>query len=284
MSLYDAKNDCLIAAKPLGDYTKYSINELADGYCKACDEQDEYGRSMYSAALILRFWYTIDKTYQKCKTSGIDRDDLFANLYECIDNACKYRAWQDPNKKTNAQACINQSIATRGAAAIMYRSNLQKNKVAFNMISLDAPISSSDPEGDTWADQLEDETQNVSEAAGLCYDIVCGLLKDNKYVEAIVLDTIAHHDCFKYHKQTVKGVDEDGEEYKYTKTTSEFWPFRVVQHLNELQPEYVEYFTKEYYAPAAQVKAAFDALVKANNTKKYKIIDSSLASAKTIVA
>ena len=79
------------------------------------------------SALLLRYWYKNDPMYQKVKSCGYDRNDVFNKIYECIEVACDYHAWQDPAKHTNAQACINQVLAGRGVPAMVYEANLQKN-------------------------------------------------------------------------------------------------------------------------------------------------------------
>ena len=112
MSLYDTKKDLVTIASVLPQrYEKYDITELADNYCKALDEKDDYNINLYLSTLLLRFWYVIDKMYQRCKNNGVEREDCFYRLYECINAACHYRAWQNPDKHTNAQACINQVLA-----------------------------------------------------------------------------------------------------------------------------------------------------------------------------
>ena len=65
MSLYDTKRDLILTTSILPKrYEDYDITELADKYCKALDEQDDENINIYLSALLLRFWYVIDKMYQ----------------------------------------------------------------------------------------------------------------------------------------------------------------------------------------------------------------------------
>lgn len=279
MSLYDTKKDLVMIASALPRrYETYDITELADNYCKALDEKDDHNINLYLSTLLLRFWYVIDKMYQRCKNNGIEREDCFYRLYECINAACHYRAWQKPDKKTNAQACINQVIASRGVPALIYESNLQKNFRA--TVSLDEELDSDSRA--TRADLIEDKTSAID------YDEppypVLELMKNGNLVEAIVADNIAYKDVFKHEEKTIKEVQEDGTIFKYKQHSSSFWPFRVVQELNLLDNDYADYFINKYCINSEKFMAAFEQIKKANNQKKYKYIDHTLELLKTIMA
>ena len=112
--LQDTKRDLTLLARQLEKpYEQYSIDELADTYCQAVDDGDETKKNIYISALILRFWYTIDKMFTSNTVApSLEREDFFWWLYEAIEYACKYRGWQDPAKNLNAQQCINKCIET----------------------------------------------------------------------------------------------------------------------------------------------------------------------------
>ena len=62
--LRETKRDLTNQARRLmKPYELYSIDELADAYCDAVDTGNEALKDIYISALILRFWYTIDKMY-----------------------------------------------------------------------------------------------------------------------------------------------------------------------------------------------------------------------------
>ncbi len=277
MSLYNTKRDLVLTTSVLPmPYENYDITDLANNYCKALDEQDDYNINLYLSALLLRFWYVIDKMYQKYRNLGVEREDCFYKLYECINAACQYRAWQNPEKKTNAQACINQVISTRGAAFV-YEANLQKNFRA--TVSLDDEIDSDSRV--TRADLLVDENP-IGGYDEPPYQVL-ELMDNGNLIEAIVADNIAYKDVFKHEEKTVKEVQEDGTIYKYKQHTQSFWPFKVVQELNLLDEKYVDYFIKKYCISSEKFMAAFNQLKKANNQKKYKYVDHTLTLLKAIM-
>lgn len=283
--LIDAKKDCIHFASLLGDYQSISINDLANGYCLAIDENDESGKNKYLSALILRFWYTIDKMYKKSSNIGLDREDFFGWLVEAIDYACKYRAWQNPEKNTNAQAAINQCINTIRLQHY-YEYNLDKHRANYNTMSLDAPINDGEDQSlyDIFADGTVDLSETMEATSEVNY-LVQSFINKKKIIEAIIFDNIAYNDVEKHTKKTIKGIDNDnGESYKYTKYSHEFWPYKLVQVLGSLTDSYQNYFMSKYDIVPAELSAAFEAIKKANNQKLYKYVSKALADARADLA
>jgi hypothetical protein len=103
-------------------------------------------------------------------------------------------------------------------------------------------------------------------------------------VEAIIMDIIAFGETQKISKHIKKGFDENGEAYKYTTYTSEFWKFKAVQILSNLPEDYQQYFINNYIVKTAALEAALDVLKRANNSKLYRELDKSLSYAKTILS
>lgn len=260
------------------------IQVMADGYCRAKDTNNEIKKNMYISGLMLRFWYTISKLQSRSPISGLEYNDFMGWLYDAIEYACKYRAWQDPSKHTNAQQAINQCIETIRLQRY-YDFNLQKNKANQNTMSLDAEF---DADGSTsLIDTLVDEAQEDERDARLGADAAISLIQKcinrNKLVEAIILDTIAFNDVEKVTKKVVKGTDSEGNKIKYTQRTSEFWSFKCVQLLSNLPVDYAYYFKKHYNVVEADLEAAISAIKSANNQKLYRYLAKALTGAKELV-
>ena len=117
---------------------EYKIDELATTYCNACDAGDETNKNIYIAALILRFWYQINKMYLANPTLGYTREDFLDVVVDGIYKACepRYRAWMDETRKVNAQQCINMCIQTK-LRERYYFANLDKHRANQNTISFD---------------------------------------------------------------------------------------------------------------------------------------------------
>lgn len=279
--LSDIRKDCIRYAKCLGDYQSMTCDELANGYCKARDEEDSIKDSQFLAALVLRFWYTIDKMYRKSPVNGVDHEECYCWLVESINYACKYRKWQDPANKVNAQQCINQCIETIRLQHY-YEFNLDKHKANYNTVSMDQTVGE---EGDsqsltTFADTIVGDESAMDSGRADVEFAIQHFIDKKKIDQAIIMDIIAFNDCEKHTKEVVRGVDEEGNPTKYTKNYSEFWPFRVVQILSKLPDDYKEYFSGKYHIVTEELDAVLAAIRKANNQKLYKYVDKTLESLK----
>jgi hypothetical protein len=260
------------------------IQVMADRYCIAKDTNNETNKNKYIAGLMLRFWYTISKLKAKSPIQGLDYTDFMEWLYEAIEYACKYRKWQNPANKVNAQQCINQCIETIRMQKY-YDLNLQKNKVNINTYSLDSVAETTDEAPsllDTLVDEASEERASHKEATSVVHSLVQSCINKKKLIEAIILDTIAFNDVQKVTKKVVKSVDSEGNPCKYTEHYSEFWPFKCVQLLGNLPEDYAEHFHKHYKVVEKEFDAALTAIRSATNQKLYKYLAKTLSGAKEI--
>ena len=256
------------------------IQVMMDRYCLAKDTNDEERKNMYIAGLMLRFWYAISKLQSRSPIPGLEYEDFMGWLYEAIEYACKYRAWQNPEKNTNAQQCINQCIETIRVQKY-YDLNLQKNKANMNLCSLDAEFDE-DSEAtilDTLVDESIERRSEIREGTDVACSLIQSCINKKKIVEAIILDTIAFNDVQKYTKKVVKGVDFEGKPTKYTQNYSEFWSFKCVQILSNLPVDYASYFKKQYRVLEPELEAALAAIRSANNQKLYRYLAKTLKGA-----
>lgn len=268
-------------AKPYKD----TIKKMLDGYCKAMDEGDEHLKNLYISGLILRHWDKVKKLADSCPNIELQGDEFVDWIFEAIEYACKYRAWQkDP--KVNAQQCINQCIDTIRKQHY-YDYNLDKHRANYNTISLDTPVGDEGDNGiqrtleDTIGDADAESEVNMSESNVAARNLIQSFINQKKLVEAIILDIIAFGDTDKMTKVVKKGINEAGESYKYTTYTHEFWKFKAVQIISNLSDEYQQYFTDNYSVNVNALIAALDLLKRANNQKLYREMDRSLKYAKS---
>lgn len=260
------------------------IQVMADGYCLARDNNDEHNKNKYIAGLMLRFWYKIKELKEKATSiPGLEYSDFVPLLYNEIEYACKYRRWQDPENKLNAQQCINQCIS-RIVPALYYDSNLQINKANVNTYSLETEL---DDEGrttlmDTLVDENDVDSRKHREDNDSAISLIQNCINDKKIVEAIILDTIAFNDVQKVTKKVVHEIDSEGNEVKYTRHTSEFWPYKCVQILSNLPEDYEDYFHQHYHIVEPELKAALAAIKRANNQKLYRFLEKTLNNTREI--
>jgi hypothetical protein len=271
-------------AKPYKD----TIRKMLDGFCKAMDEGDEHLKNLYISGLILRHWDKVKKLAESCPNIGIHGEEFVDWVYEAIMYACKYRKWQtDPS--VNAQQCINQCIETIRKQHY-YEYNLDKHSANYNTVSLDTPIGDESDNGvqrtlgDTICDEQAEAETNMTEGNIAAKHLIQSFINKDRLVEAIILDIIAFGDTQKVTKVVKKGFDENGDSYKYTSYTHEFWKFKAIQILSNLPDEYKEYFMETYIVKNTALEAALDLLKRANNQKLYKELDRSLQFAKSALS
>ena len=278
--LNETKRDLLIYARRLSQpYENYSIDELADAYCDATDTENETLKNIYISALILRFWHKIDKMYKSNTVAPcLEYEDFFWWLYEAIEYACKYRGWKDPSKNLNAQQCINKCIETIKLQKY-YNLRLDKNKTVNYCTSMDAPVcgGDGDDQAKTLADTLESEEYVDDHSTDAVMMLVQSYINNNKIIEAILIDNIAFNDVQRHHKKVVKAVNSEGEAYKYTEHSSEFWSYRLVQIVSKLPESYKKTFMQKYNISEEKLTAVLDTIDKSTNQKIYRWLDKTLA-------
>ena len=281
--LNETKKDLVAEARKLAKpYESYSIDELADAYCDAVDTNNEVLKGIYLSALMLRFWYTIDKMYKSNTVAPcLSRIDFYDWLYDAIQYACKYRGWKDPSKNLNAQQCINKCINTIKLQKY-YDLRLDKNKTINYCTSLETPVCGGD--GDDATRTLGDTIEadgSIDESAINMGFLVQSYINKNKIVEAILIDNIVNNDVMKHFKKTVKSTDAEGNPVKYTEHSSEFWPYRLVQIVSKLPNTYKSDFMKRYKISEDKLSAVLDVIDRAPNQKLYRYLKSTLADLKT---
>ena len=276
--LNETKKDLtLLARRLVKPYEVYSIDELADAYCDAVDTGNAELKDIYISALVLRFWYTIDKMYKANTVApSLEYEDFFWWLYEAIEYACKYRGWRDPDKKLNAQQCINKCIDTIKLQKY-YDLRLDKRKAVNHSCSIETPLGGEGNEGKTIGDMLESEEYVDDHSSDDAVLLVQSYIDRNKIIEAILLDNIAFNDVQRYFKKTVKTKNAQGEEIKYVEHSSEFWPYRLIQIVSKLPDSYKSYFLARYDISEEKLSSILDIIDRANNQKLYRYLDKTLA-------
>ena len=276
--LNETKRDLTYQARKLvKPYETYSIDELADAYCEAVDTSNRPLMDIYISALILRFWYKIDKMYKANTVAPcLEYEDFFWWLYEAIEYACKYRGWKDPTKNLNAQQCINKCIETIKLQKY-YDLRLDKNKTVNHCISMNTPVAGTNGEDEmTLGEMLESEESFDDFSSEDVMMLVQSYINNNKIIEAILIDTIAFNDVQKHSKKVIKKENADGELYRYTEYSSEFWPYKLVQIVSKLPATYKTYFMKRYHIAEDKLTTVLTAIDKANNQKLYKYLRNCL--------
>jgi hypothetical protein len=283
--LTETKKDLIYHARKLvKPYESYTIDELADAYCDAVDTNNSSLKDIYISALILRFWYTIDKMYRANTVApSLEYEDFFWWLYEAIEYACKYRGWRDPDKKLNAQQCINKCIDTIKLQKY-YDLRLDKRKAVNYCVSMDTPVSGDEGHEKTIGDMLETEEYYDDHSSDDVMMLVQSYINSNKIIEAILIDNIAFNDVQRYFKKTIKTKNANNETVRYTEHSSEFWPYKLVQIVSKLPATYKESFMSRYNISEKKLDTVLGVIDKANNQKLYRYLRQTLSELKLTYA
>ena len=163
-----------------------------------------------------------------------------------------------------------------------YDFNLDKHRANISSVSIEDPLDGDGKStvGDTIIDEGAERDSEIFEADAFAKSLIQTRINRKKLVEAIVLDVIAHNDCFRTTRETVKTTDAEGNVQKQTVTYKEFWKFRCVQILSKLPSGYADYFSSTYNVNAFEFSKALEAVRAANNQKLYRYLSSALADAK----
>lgn len=277
----DLKNVYREQAKYLPyNYETAPIEDMLSNYKKYRNTPNPKANHYFSG-LMLRFWYLQSKLEFKYNIT-LKEDRVFYHdmMVDTINLATDY--W-DEEKGVKGTQAINKCASTIMLRE-MYQRRLDIHKASYKTTSIDTPIAG-DEDGMTLGDTLVDtDADPMSSTVSGAHCLIQHYIDNNKIVEAIILDTIATNDTFKHSRKTHKNVDEDGEEYKYTEHSTEFWAYKVVQLLGNLPTTYLANFLAKYEVDVHILELGLDAIHNANNQKLYKYLANTLKSCKPLAS
>lgn len=277
----DLKNVYREQAKYLPyNYETASIEDMLSNYKKYRNTPNPKA-NYYFSGLMLRFWYLQSKLEFKYNVT-LREDRLFYHDRE-VDTINLATDYWDEEKGVKGTQAINKCASTIMLRE-MYQRRLDIHKASYKTTSIDTPVAG-DEDGMTIGDTLIDEGADpMSSTISGATCLIQHYIDENKIVEAIILDTIAYNDTFKHTRKQVKTIDEDGDEYKFTEHSTEFWAYKVVQLLGNLPTTYLANFSAKYEVDLHILELGLNAIHKANNQKLYKYLANTLKSCKPLVS
>lgn len=243
----------------------YDITELANEYCKACDNNDEVKKSQYISALMVRYWYMVSWTYKQSRFTRLEVDDIASWIYEAIEKAAANRAWLDKSKQVGkdpkgAEKVINRCIYSVCQYWYKYYNAMQRKA---KITSLNVPSAKDTGHSRTKPEEMIDTIVGDEDVMDTSRDLVQSYIDRHKVVQAIILDHIMYQDSFiTKSKQVNTGeVDEDGKpviitEYHYT-----YSPAKLTKSLRAMDNRYIDYFVDKYIVTEDEVVEAIHSLL-----------------------
>jgi uncharacterized protein YktA (UPF0223 family) len=136
----------------------------------------------------------------------------------------------------------------------------------------------------TLGDMLEAEESPFDTSVSDITMLVQSYINHNKIIEAILIDNIAFNDVQKHFKKVIKTTNTEGETYKYTEHSSEFWAYRLVQLVSKLPKAYKKTFMERYNISEEKLTATLDVIDHSNNQRIYRWLDKCLTELKVSYA
>lgn len=294
-------------ASTLGDYQSLSKRELFDGYCDADEADDASKKSQYYSALMLRYWHKIFKWKEDTRTRGLHPtdEDYVSWLADCLNDAFYYRSWRLKRHDHKAEAENGHTqnvwmendkfyddknagdISVNNFCGLKIDKELQaSNKQVRKANALTYSLDAQQEENGDCALDMAGATCDDNMVNGVS-DLISLYIKQNKYVEALILDAVVNQDVYKDEKikkvdeKEVALTDEDGNELVDEETgeiqtevvrdvyytyNSQFDPRKLVKHLSTINQEFLTgYFGKTYDLTDIQISEAYTKLQKCKN-------------------
>lgn len=284
IDIYKSYVEC---AKNLGNYQAISKTALANGYCDADEAGDDIKRSQYLSALMLRYWYKIYEWYKNSSTLRLEIEDYVYWLADAFDLAFKYRRWRDPKDKLYNDPNGPDKVFKKACATIRvrayYNANLDKRKINYLVDSLDASIEACGDAVENNSKLIEDYSKGSP-----IKDIIALLIKQNKIIDALIIDGIAFHNSTKVIKTVNKKVNALNEAEKSISYCHSFSQRLLTQHLKEIagssgleRKNLISYFENSYDLNTSELDTAFSKITTLSSNQLSNKIKKLLDSIKT---
>ena len=229
---------------------EYDITDLANAYCEAKRKGDERAKNMYMSALIVRYWHMVPYLYNKSSGSVTSVYDVIEWVYDGIERACHYEAWNDVTKDVHkdpkgAEKCINQAITSSRMKFYGY-TNKQRRSNNYSLLSLDEQINDKGETRYSVAGECDDDVNSFE-----LDDEIKRLAHQGNVVEALILDAILFQDTFLVSSKKgkyIKTHDEDGNELDTDMRRKEvkFSKTLLYNHLRNMDDKFIKYFCERY--------------------------------------
>jgi hypothetical protein len=247
----------LNSAKGLGDFQSLTKTQLANGYCDAEEAGDMVKRDQYFSALMLRYWFKVMEFYRNSPFVRQEPDDFSSWIAESLNVAFKYRQWRNPshplNKDPNGpDKVINKCLFSTRKRWHKY-ANQDKRRVNFFVESIEEHFEKYENKSQSLTEHVEyADVQSSSQAIVQLY------LNRGKYIEAIIIDHIAHYNSFSF-KSSKKGEKKD---YVFSKVM-------LVKELAEIDETYISNFKDIYSVKEENLLEAIEE-IKSQTEKRSK--------------
>ena len=293
-------------AEKIPEYNLLTPTELGNGYCDAEESGDESMRSAYWSALMVRYWYKIPRWQQTSLSLNLPAEEFVDWLTQCLSGAFYYRSWRFeyeavvkngkfiswkldkegkriPNKhywKTDPNAVdrtINFFCSAQRGRVYQYV-NKDKRKSSGQTLSIESMVDDNGRQIDSIGHTAPLEVDGAHELVGI-------FLRNDKPLEALVVDGVAYQDSFKTKKETIRRIETNSQgqptNKRYTSNSEVFDIRRLVKHLSSINTDFIRnYFCSTYLLSNEEGEKILSKLSNMSNPKWYKCIQKTIMEIK----
>lgn len=265
------------SAEGLGDFRSMTKTELANGYCDADDVGDEVKKDQYFSALMIRYWFAIFDYANDSQFSRMELEDYSSWLSEALTIGLKYRRWRDPSHPLSKDPDAVDKVFNRSILSTRNRwlthLNKHKRKVNYVADSVERQIEVFEES----AHVLTEHTVDIG-VKGPTYSIVQTYINNDKLLEALIIDAIAHQDTFDQKLAGIKKIQDEEESYSLRQYDYDLNNRKIVKLLNTMDKGYLEYLESTYRINKEKLTNLIARISKIPNFKLYKYIERTISS------
>lgn len=235
------------SANQIPDWKKVNRNELCRRYKEAEREGKTELLNSYISAIVLNFWHVLTKTYNKQPVKVLSEEDCYECLIESILSVLEQEAWENPTQsiykdEKGPEKAINLTFQ-QNIINLFVANQRHKRKASINALSLDNTLNGEE-DSETFVTLLAKDELSILLEQLFWKRKIKQYFQEKEFAAAFVTDLLIKDTSL---------IENKNEQYVINSR-------KVAKELNELPPNYVKQFSKEYDIPVEQVEGALSVL------------------------
>lgn len=236
------------SANHIPGWQKLTRNELCRKYKQIEREGPADMLDFYVSAIVLNFWHVLTKTYKKQPVKVLSEEDCYECLIESILSVLEQEAWENPTQsiykdEKGPEKAINLTFQ-QNIINLFVANQRHKRKASINALSLDNTLKDGEEDSETFVTLLAKDELSILLEQLFWKRKIQQYFQEKEFAAAFVTDLLIKDTSL---------IENKNEQYVINSR-------KVAKELNELPPNYVKQFSKEYDIPVEQVEGALSVL------------------------
>ena len=236
------------SANHIPGWQKLTRNELCRKYKQIEREGPADMLDFYVSAIVLNFWHVLTKTYKRQPVKVLSEEDCYECLIESILSVLEQEAWENPTQsiykdEKGPEKAINLTFQ-QNIINLFVANQRHKRKASINALSLDNTLKDGEEDSETFVTLLATDELSILLEQLFWKRKIKQYFQEKEFAAAFVTDLLIKDTSL---------IENKNEQYVINSR-------KVAKELNELPPNYVKQFSKEYDIPVEQVEGALSVL------------------------